>query len=619
MNYKGKVKVLLFFMFLASSSHGMAQIIEVPLSRAISLPSNFRIKSDPISLPLWDDFSKSGILPDTSYWVVNTSVFINPGIGKNPPTLNIATLDGWDAFGNHYSQDPQATGKTDSLLSQPINLSEVPSSLRNTIFLSFFYQMEGNGDKPNDTDSLILQFKKPDGSWKTVWPLPGESVNTQSNIFVQKIIQVTDDFIGPDFQFKFQAHGRQSGPFDTWNLDYIYLDKRRSATDGIDYLDRAFTSVPSSITGPYTAIPKVHFFQNPNQYLDSATTGFTNLERQVQPVEYSVKITDLFSGATLEYLVDDSAFLALRYPLGNRILKAGHLDPSKLDQNKDSLYLKTDFIMDSGDKFLIDSVYNNGQDTAFVQSVDLRVNDTTSVLTILHDYYAYDDGTAEFGAGINQLNGRIAVKYIPAGPGIIKYVDINFQNIGRIFAGTPIDLFVLRDLDKNSFSLLGTLSATVQVTDNLNDFVRYEFGKPIAVLDTFYIGYQQSSNDLLAMGLDKNTDNGDQIYYNITGDWVQNTDVHGSLMIRPVFTDELVNAIEDKMQSQISVFPNPTNGRIELSVKPEEFKLYNLQGQELNAQPLGNTFDLSGLPPSVYILMLRYKNRWEQHKIIRSY
>jgi hypothetical protein len=88
-------------------------------------------------------------------------------------------------------------------------------------------------------------------------------------------------------------------------------------------------------------------------------------------------------------------------------------------------------------------------------------------------------------------------------------------------------------------------------------------------------------------------------------------------MIRPVFTNELVNAIDEVGQPQISVFPNPTNGRIELSVKPEEFKLYNLQGQELDTQRSGNTIDLSRLPPSVYILILRYKNRWEQHKIIR--
>ncbi len=597
----------------------MAQIIEVPISRYQNDLSSLRIKNDtiPISLPLWDDFSTSTTVPDTNYWVSNSAVFINPGIGINPPTLNVATLDGWDASGNHYSLDPQESGKTDSLLSRPIDLTEVPSSLQNTLFLSFFYQMEGNGDKPNDIDSLILQFKKPDNSWETVWPLPGELVNTQSNVFTQKIIQVTSEFIGSNFQFKFQAHGRMTGPFDTWNLDYIYLDKRRSASAGVDYLDRAFTSVPSSIIGPFTAIPKNHFFKNPAQYLDSAVAGFTNLERQVQPVEYSVQVTNLFTNTTIDYLTRDSAFLALRHPLGTRTLKAGLLDPSLLDQSQDSLYLKTTFTMDSGDNFLIDSVFNNNMDTVYVPSVDLRVNDTTSVLTILNDYYAYDDGTAEFGAGINQLNGRIAVQFVPAGPGVIKFVDINFQNIGKIFAGTPIDIFILRDLEENQFSLLGTLSATVQVPDKLDDFIRYEFGKPIVVLDTFYIGYKQSSNDLLPMGLDKNTDNSDRIYFNITGEWVQNTDVKGSLMIRPVFTDELVNALGDDVKPQLSVFPNPTKGFVQISAIPEELKLYNLQGQKIDISFSGKTIELSHLPPSIYFLMIRYRNRWEQHKIIR--
>ena len=404
--------VILFLITLSVNLNG--QIIQFPVNN-YKPQSQFRIKNDsvPITLPLWDDFSTSLGAPDTAYWLANTGVFINPGIGLNATTLNVATMDGWDVFGNHYNSDPLATGKTDSLVSRMIDLTQVPVSSRNSVYLSFFYQKTGNGDPPGEADSLVLKFRQPNGSWQTVWPLPGESVNPDPDFFLQKMIQVTGEYIWDKFQFKFQAYGRQSGPYDTWNLDYIYLDKGRSADDGVNYLDRAFTSVPTSILHPFTALPKTHFFSEARQLLDSSSVGFTNLESQVQPIEYSAVVYDLANGKPVDFLVVDSAFLGLRYPLGNQQLYAGLLDPAKLDETQDSLYLETKFFMDTGDKFLIDSIYNNGQDTAFVESVDLRVNDTTSVFTVIDDYYAYDDGTAEFGAGINQINGRLVCLFIP--------------------------------------------------------------------------------------------------------------------------------------------------------------------------------------------------------------
>ena len=84
-------------------------------------------------------------------------------------------------------------------MSRPILLNDVPASKRSTVFLSFFYQFEGNGDKPNPNDSLVLQFKKSDGSWITVWPLTGDVVLRQPNVFNQKYIQVTDEFSATNF------------------------------------------------------------------------------------------------------------------------------------------------------------------------------------------------------------------------------------------------------------------------------------------------------------------------------------------------------------------------------------------------------------------------------------
>lgn len=613
-------RAIISYIFLVCSAYStelFGQLIEFPISRPTNV--QFRLKTDtiPINLPLWDDFSTSVITPDTAYWVSNTGVFISPGIGIRPPTLNVATLDGWDAAGNHYSQDPLATGKTDSLVSRPIDLTLVPVSLRNTVFLSFFYQKGGLGDFPGDSDSLILQFSKPDGEWETVWPLPGEPVSDLTDFFTQKFIQVTSAFFWNKFQFKFQAYGRQSGPFDVWHLDYIYLDKRRSSNIGINYLDRAFTSVPTSILKPYTAIPIVHFFSDAMNLLDSSSVGFTNLESQVQPIKYSAIVYNTFTGNPIDSLVFDSTFLALRYPLGNKTLLSGVLDPDKFDETEDSLYLETRYFMDTGDTFLIDSIFNNGQDTAFVRSIDLRVNDTTRVFTVLDDYYAYDDGTAEFGAGINQINGRLVCRFISIRPGIIESVDINFQNIGQLFAGTPIELIVLKDLKDLESSVLGSVAGSVQIADNLDGFINFTFGKTIFVIDTFYIGFSQTSNDFLAVGLDKNTDNSNKIYFNVAGDWIQNTEVKGSLMIRPRFTSEIVDGINiTKTNPEVHVYPNPTTGTLRFDKMPQVILLFDLSGKLINVSVHDKMIDLTPLPPSIYILLIKYQNKWEQHKII---
>jgi hypothetical protein len=611
----GKIVSFCIIIILAINNSGLAQLIEIPVPRKYS-NLNLRTKADSIliDLPLWDDFSTSDIIPDTSYWISGNAIFINPGIGINPPSINVATLDGWDAYGNPYNTDPELTGQADSLISRPLKLGSIPSSLQNTVYLSFYYQKQGNGDIPNEGDSLILQFKKPDGSWETVWPLRDEVVSTVSNFFTQKILQVPPEYLFDGFQFKFQSFGRLNGPFDTWNLDYVYLDKRRDIND-ISYLDRTFLTVPTSLFKPYSAIPIEHFFVEPEAFLDSSAIDFTNLERQVQPVEYSAITRDFLTGTPIDTLILDSAFLALRYPLGNVRLEAGLLDPLKLNNTADSIIMETVFYMDSGDNFLIDSISNGGLDTTRYQSVDLRVNDTTSVISYLSDYYAYDDGTAEFGAGINQLNGRLALMYITNTPDYITSIDINFLNIGRTAAGTPVQLYVLDSLTDNT-AILETTSASAIVLDELDGFVNYTLVEPVFVTDTFYIGFQQTTADFLPVGLDKNTNTPGRIYLNVSGAWQQDTLTTGSLMMRPRFGEEVITSIADIDRDIIGVFPNPTSGGLQLLKVPDDVTLFDIRGVKVKVKQSGAYLDLSHLPPSVYLLRLKTNNIWSTHRIL---
>src|SRR6188474_1961327 len=85
------------------------------------------------TLPFWDDFSFTPVndtsvalsnYPVDSLWVNNSTVWINNGMGLNPPSLNVATFDGLDSAFLPYSNLVLTNGLRDSLVSQGIILDE---------------------------------------------------------------------------------------------------------------------------------------------------------------------------------------------------------------------------------------------------------------------------------------------------------------------------------------------------------------------------------------------------------------------------------------------------------------------------------------------------------------
>ena len=109
--------------------------------------------------------------------------------------------------------------------------------------------------------------------------------------------------------------------------------------------------------------------------------------------------------------------------------------------------------------------------------------------------------------------------------------------------------------------------------DALNKFHRYDLDTAKNINGTFYVGWMQTTSDLLNVGFDQNrilnTDEEEnwtnpKIFYNITGAW-QNSSFEGALMIRPVFGDTIKKNIEIPIvtsKSNINIFPNPANEMI---------------------------------------------------------
>ena len=155
-------------------------------SQALGTKSQISVL-DTISLPFLDDFSKDNIYPDASLWL-DSNAFINRDYPITPPTLGVATLDGASKTGCPYDTIITGAGSypADTLTSKPINLSSLPSD--SSVVLSFFWQAKGRGNDPENSDSLILQFRNPSDSnnttaWRNIWYKNGYNPSSSDTTF----------------------------------------------------------------------------------------------------------------------------------------------------------------------------------------------------------------------------------------------------------------------------------------------------------------------------------------------------------------------------------------------------------------------------------------------------
>jgi hypothetical protein len=281
----------------------------------------------------------------------------------------------------------------------------------------------------------------------------------------------------------------------------------------------------------------------------------------------------------------------------------------------------------SGRPLLLQQTFrvNAGDDATAIPPIDLRRNDTISSVTVLGDYYAYDDGTAEYGLGVRQRQGTVASKFYVNKPDTITAVRIYFTQLESNQLGQSFVLRIWSQLDNQQGSVLYEKSEPVRFADTLNRFIEYKLLPALAVTDTFYVGWQQNTNEILAVGLDKNTDSGSQLYYNTAGEWVQNTDVQGSAMIRPVFGQVTTVGIDKEEAGHIArnfvLYPNPTTGKVAWEYPDiSQINVYDILGREMKGQSYHpdsqSLLDLSDLPNGLYMLHIRIRNHTVTRKIM---
>ncbi len=554
----------------------------------------------PLSLPFVDDFSSARTEPDPALWI-GQQVLINQTMAIQPPSIGVATFDGLAANGMPYdtiSFSLASIGGADTLTSQPILLGNLKPA--DSVYLSFFYQPGGLGDYPNTTffnatnfgialgDSLVLEFKTSDGQWKRVWASDGVM---SSKPFAQVFVPLTSPaFFHNSFQFRFRNYATRIGQYDCWHIDYIRLDKNRSALNDV-LNDAAWQTIPSSWLRNYRAMPWNQFFPFQNQETNPVIEASVFIHR-TQPANIATQLAVFDGQNNLIHLSPQNAY---NLPaLSSTLLQhASFTCPNLID---DTVRIETKLFLIPG--FSGDIVAQN---------------DTTRQIHVFSNYLAYDDGSAEAIYRLQGAPAAAALRFVVNQPDTLRGLSIAFARSEVNQKSNLLNLYVWKSLAPED-TLLREEFQLPSYESRGTPFVFYRFSQPVPVSDTFYVGWKQES--LLAdlktdIGFDKNNTSMQHLFYNVQGVWTP-SQLPGAIMLRPVLGKAIPFGVGEVAPSvnQIQVFPNPASKVVHVvfpSAASRRLDLWSTLGTMLWTKQVYEshlTLDVSVYPPGIYLLRI---------------
>ncbi|MDR6808081.1 hypothetical protein J2Y45_005570 [Dyadobacter sp. BE34] len=515
-----------------------------------------------LSLPFFDDFSTTKTLaPSSKYWMPGSGVYINNTLTNSHPSVNVATFDGLNAKGIPYNLvNPLVQGYTDTLTSQPVNLNRKVAA--DSVYLSFYWAAKGLGELPDSSDFLQLEFLNKTGEWVSVWQQLGYEVDT---LFHQQFVSIKDaGYLHDAFQFRFRSYGRSSGPYDTWHLDYVYLNSKRSVRQ--PYLfDVAMRKPVSNILKKYTAMPLRQYRINPaGATADSVKTDVVNHFNNFNVLTSTYTLTDAQRGTEFVRNVQRSIVVE---SLKSQVLRAkiAPVNPAALI---DSLHLISKFFIATTDT---------------IPGANLKTNDTITAKAALTDYFAYDDGSAEYGVQVNQKLGRVAVQYVLAKADTIGGVRMSMVSFNKDISGQGFTIQIYSSKGGKPDQVIAQRSVAVRYPAARDGFIDYAFATPVAVADTFYVGWLQINDQPVTVGFDRNSLLGrNAVYYNLGTEWAKETSLKGSIMIRPYLGKKaqgIITGNEPADQINAVFYPNPARGEVRWNNKSlKKIEVYSTGG-----------------------------------------
>lgn len=563
-------------------------------------------EGDTLQLPFFEDFAAYTGQPHQDNWLPGGGVYVNNQFGLQPPSLNVASFDGVNHQGRAYSTFTDY-GYTDTLTSKPLMLAGLNPGA-DSVYLSFFWQAGGLGGAPNThsdrQDSfLALEFRNQQQEWVEVWRQEGTNSRTA---FAQVMIRISDPaFFYSGFQFRFRSAGIRKGNDDNWNLDYIYLDRKRHPNRP-QRADVALSQRLNSLLERYTAMPANQFFADPAGELnDSVATHLNNFHNLFAPITWRGYLQVLSPVSPADTFLRGNAAIP---PQTRDYLIQGKVNAAAISQTSTILQIKHALFLNSRESDAL-----------------LRRNDTVARITTLGEYFAYDDGTAETNFSLNNSGNRqLAYRFDLNQPDHVRAIRVYLTK-----TNVPGHIITFRLWDAveglPAPGVKASRTFAIPPVEHLNQFFDIIFPEPVPVNGSFFIGFSLPASipDFVNVGYDLNERSPGRILYNnnATG-WLAFNEVPGALMLRPMMG--LVTGKPEantKEASALKVFPNPGTGLFRIAGDYQELCLRDLNGRVLlckTRKEAGHQLDLRHLNPGIYLLELHQKDRMEVKKIVLS-
>ncbi|MDE6631098.1 MAG: T9SS type A sorting domain-containing protein [Bacteroidales bacterium] len=601
-----------------------------------------------LTLPFFEDFSQDGPYPSPERWADKT-VFVNNTFPLYPPTYGVATFDGLDAEGKIYSQARAgASFWADTLTVLPLRLDSIfdpePRALTpaDSVYISFWYQPGGGlgatstntcrGTAPTSSDVLNLEFFTPiDSSWFIAWSSQGMDMETfcpnwdsdtvpvqDKQYFRQVMVPVTSiGHFHKDFRFRFRSRStidaNEQSTGGQWHIDYIYINANRSRNETC-VSDVAFAGVSPSLLKDYSQVPRRQF--TPSMLRQNLDVRFANFGEQLLSCHYQYELLDA-EGSQLSLYPADEPLTFQLFPFFS--------DGYRTSPEISSAPLRYAFD-DLQESYTLRHILSSG-----IHNTYSAVNDTITLQQFFGNEFAYDDGSAEAGWGLNYAQGTFAYAFELTQPDTLTAVKIFFN---RSFGNeniVPFNLVVWNAGTTDTAPgeiLYKKENLKVKVESGINRFVHYALDTNLMLpAGKFHIGIEQTSDAFLNIGFDKNSDLQGKILYSyydpIQHTWSWYTSLYtGALMMRPVFgaegAGEPTTANEKRTAcGKIHVQPNPVhNGTLHVEL-PENLssqtvptvRIFDMRGREVYREKYQETLSVGGLGAGVYVLRLTQENR----------
>lgn len=598
----------------AGELHSNAGITTFLSDSLTSKPINLANRTDknPISISTsllyyFNSYSGSYFTADSLIYILNSSYH---NCKTDPTTYNVDMIIYYDSLGyvtnvSNYLYTYDSISGQYSHIDKYLYFNYSPSD---SIYLSFYYQPQGlGGYAPVTDDSLILEFKTPATSWKHIWAKPGEP----DKPFEQVFIPITDSsFFVNGFQFRFKNYCKlyiypspsYASNIAFWNIDYIKIDKNRNFTDTA-HDDITFVNTLDTVLKNFKSVPWDHYKSVVNYQYDRLKFTFRNLSDTLKIASKNYKITNKTE---------------------NTLIFNKSLGSENIEAFSDSIYNKSDTskyfpatLSDKADFEIKISITNS----ILENNTQTRWNDTLVYHQLFDNYYAYDDGIPERGIGLageNTQNSKFAFKFYTLKSDTLRGVNMFFNRTLNDANKKNFYLTVWNNVNRKPGQIIYSQMGEVPKFSGLNEYNYYNLDTSIFITDTFYIGWIQTTQDLLNMGFDLNNDNSSKVFYNTDGYWY-NIPFSGTPMMRPVFSANPINEIyETPMYNQFKFYPNPASDFITVNISDDyTFQIFDLTGRIiLETCSFNNKINVSEIPNGIYILKTLNKKAQFTNKLI---